>query len=144
MENWQAYLIIVYGILAAIFAIFGIVKSGSGKSYKRFWPLNAIGGFVWGDATIFGIFWVILSVISLLTKNWFLFELVFVCFWLVRSVGETIYWFLQQFSEAKREPPERIWFYRYIKSDAVWFIFQIWWQCICVISLVLLILLLRA
>ena len=140
MEKWQGVIVGAVGVLAAIFAIGGIVKID--KPYIRFWPLNVIGGFVWGDAIIFGTFWLVASILSLCLQNWFLFELIFLCFWLIRSAGETLYWFLQQFSVAKREPPEKIWFYKYIKSDAVWFIFQIWWQCICVVSLVLIILLL--
>ncbi len=141
MENWQGVIVGAMGVLAAVFIIGGIIKID--KSYKRFWPLNIIGGFVWGDAIVFGTFWLIASILSFCLQNWFLFELIFLCFWLIRSAGETLYWFLQQFSIAKREPPENIWFYRYIKSDAVWFTFQIWWQCICVTSLVLIILLLR-
>lgn len=143
MENWQTITITILVILAILFFIVGLINVKRGKAYQKFWPLNIIGAFVWGDAIIFGPFWIVSSVVSLWLKNWQLFEIIFLCFWLVRSLGETIYWFLQQFSEVKREPPERIWFYRFVKSDAVWFIFQIWWQCITIVSLVLLILLLR-
>lgn len=143
MENWQGYIIGVLGVLAAVFFVAGVLHVGKGKTYQKFWPLNLIGAFVWGDALVFGPFWIIASIIVLTQQDWWLFEIIFLSFWLVRSFGETVYWLNQQFSPIKREPPEKIWFYRFIKSDAVWFIFQIWWQCLSVVSLVLLILLIK-
>lgn len=131
------------GALAMGYTIVGFVKSRAGKSYGKFWPLNTIGGFVWGDALIFGPFWALASIITILMQDWWLFELIFLCFWLVRSVGETIYWLNQQYSDVIREKPEKSILYRFVKSNAVWFLMQIWWQCITVATLVLLILLLR-
>jgi len=143
MESWQLYLLIIYCALAIIFTITGLILSRRGKAYKKFWPLNLIGAFVWGDALIFGPFWILSSIIAMLAQRWFVFELIFLCFWLVRSFGETIYWFNQQFSSTIREKPETVIFYPLVKNNSVWFLMQIWWQCITAASLVLLILLLR-
>jgi len=140
MESWQLYLLIIYCALAIIFTITGLILSRRGKAYKKFWPLNLIGAFVWGDALIFGPFWILSSIIAMLAQRWFVFELIFLCFWLVRSFGETIYWFNQQFSSTIREKPETVIFYPLVKNNSVWFLMQIWWQCITAASLVLLIL----
>lgn len=144
MENWQQIIVWVVGGLAIGFAVAGFVKSRTGKAYGKFWLLNIIGAFVWGDAIIFGPFWAVASVIVIWMQSWWLFEIIFLCFWLVRSVGETIYWLNQQFSSVIREKPEKMLLHRFVKSNAVWFLMQIWWQCISVATLVLLILLLKS
>lgn len=140
---WQLLLISVIALLSIVFWIAGLVVSRRGKSYGKFWPLNLIGAFVWGDALVFGPFWILAAILCIALQNWWLFELIFLCFWLIRSLGETIYWFLQQFSNVVREKPEKVFFYPLVKNNSVWFLMQIWWQCISITALVLLILLLR-
>jgi hypothetical protein len=101
--------------------------------------LSWMGIFVWGDALIFGPFWFIASLFCLLLNDWLLFVLIIVTFWFIRSLGETIYWLNQQFSLIKRNPPEKMFGFSLCKNDAVYFFYQIFWQCITVVSLILLI-----
>lgn len=101
--------------------------------------LLVIGAFVWADAVVFSLFWIFVSLISLTMANWDIFCLFMVAFWLVRSIGESIYWFNQQFSTINRNPVNTLLFHQLFPSDSIWFVNQIFWQCITVISLVTLI-----
>jgi len=47
--------------------------------------------FVWGDAVIFGLFWTVALIVAWVLKDWYLFLLIVSVFWVVRSLGETIY-----------------------------------------------------
>jgi len=97
---------------------------------------NIFGAFVVGDMIVFGVFWVIAATVSFLLNDWILFLLIISSFWLIRSLGETIYWFNQQFSKVINNPPEKFFHYKFFKSDAVWWINQIFWQCITVVALI--------
>ena len=141
MMTWQSALVVSYAVLSGIFLVAGLVRCRRGRAYGRFLPLNFIGAFVWGDAVIFGLFWLITSSIILLYGSWWLFLLVLDAFWLVRSVGETIYWLNQQYSTLDRNPPRRLWFYPLFRDNSVWFVYQTFWQCLTVITFVLLLLL---
>jgi hypothetical protein len=143
MTSWQIVLLSAYAFVAGLFLIIGVIQNIQGKVYKGFLPLNLIGAFVWGDAIVFGLFWLVATLLVLAYGTWPIFLLIFLCFWLVRSVGETIYWFNQQFSTIHRNPPHKLWFYFLFKNDSVWFIYQIFWQCVSVTTLVLLLLLWR-
>jgi len=143
MTTWQAYVLLAYAFVAAGFLVSGLLQCRRGRAYGRFLPLNAIGAFVWGDAVVFGLFWLIVSSAILLYGSWWLFLLVLDAFWLVRSVGETIYWLNQQFSTLDRNPPRRLWFYPLFRDNSVWFVYQTFWQCVTVITFVLLLLLWR-
>lgn len=137
MENWQKIFVFLWGLSAFISSIKGFVECNNKKNAFGLTPfLNIFGAYVWGDAVIFGIFWTIVSAATLLLNDWILFLLIISVFWVVRSFGETIYWFNQQFSTIKRNPPENFWFYKYFHNDSVWFIQQITHQCITVISII--------
>lgn len=96
--------------------------------------LYPLGMYVWGDAVIFGAFWTGSAILSLLLADWVLFLLIFSTFWLVRSIGETMYWFNQQFSTVMREKPESHFIHKIFYNDSVWFVFQITNQCLTVIT----------
>lgn len=132
MTDPQRFFVIAYTIIAAYGSMRGIIESKNKNSMAETWFFWPFGGFVWADMVIFGIFWLIAGVASLLLNDWILFLLIISLFWLVRSVGETIYWLLQQFSTIKRNPPERMLLYKLFKNDAVWFVYQIFWQCMTV------------
>jgi hypothetical protein len=138
MEIWQKYIIIIYAIFAFTGSIKGFVESRKGRSYfKPKWGVyNLIGAFVWGDVLVFGIFWALASLASYFMNDWILFLLFISIFWLIRAWGETVYWLNQQFSSVVRVKPSDLWFYKYFKNDSVWFVYQIFWQCIMVISAV--------
>lgn len=134
----QRNLILIY----ATFAFIGFVKGFSEcknkkNSYGKAHIFNLIGAFVWGDAVVFGLFWALVSMAVLLLNDWVLFLLTLSVFWAVRSLGETIYWFNQQFSKVDRNSPEKFWFYKIFQNDSVWFVYQIYWQCVTVISIIL-------
>ncbi len=97
------------------------------------WPF---GIYVWGDAVVFGFFWFFASVVSIFLNDWLLFLLIVSVFWLVRSVGETIYWFNEQFSTVNRNDPRKLPFHTIFHNDSVWFIFQISNQCITVVTII--------
>ena len=52
--------------------------------------LNLLGVIAWGDAVVFGLFWVGVSLVTYLLHDWYLFLLIISVFWVVRSIGETI------------------------------------------------------
>lgn len=98
--------------------------------------LYLLGSFFWADAFIFSVFWILASLISLVLNSWQLFLLIISVFWLVRSLGEVKYWLNQQFSKINRNPPEKMRFSSYFEGDSIWFVYQIFWQCLTVFSLV--------
>ncbi len=144
ITNWQQYIILAYTAIAIVLGLFAIYKCRGGQSHQKFALLLLIGSFVWGDALIFSAFWALAGAIALFFDSWFLFQAIFLVFWLIRSAGETIYWLMQQFSNIIREKPEKVWTFRFVKSNAAWFLMQIWWQTITIASLVLLILLITS
>ncbi len=143
MTKLQTIFIAFFGILNLLLGLKGFVQcSRKANTYGITWGLFPLGIFVWGDAVIFGPFWAGASIVSLLLKDWLLFLLVFSVFWVVRSLGETIYWFNQQFSGTHRYPPEQLIGHKIFKGklieeyDAIWFVNQIAMQCLTVISLI--------
>ena len=124
--------LIFFTIYALSAFIFGLKQCRQQKAYTLTPFLNPLGAFVWGDAVVFGLFWFLSSLVLLLLQDWLLFWLIFSVFWLVRSLGEMIYWFNQQFSTLNRNPAEKLWLYKYFKNDSIWFVYQIFWQCVLV------------
>ncbi len=123
-----------------VFSFFTFIKAireckDNDNAFGRPYRLCEIyGSFVWADHVVFGFFWVIISGIVLLLQDFLLFLLIASVFWLVRSIGETIYWFLQQFHPRKGNDPKKFIFYPIFKNDSVWFINQIAWQCVTVLT----------
>jgi len=138
-SNWQQMIIVAFGLISLFFFLAGLYNCLKGKSYGKWWGLNIIGAFVWGDAIVFGLFWVIISIIFIFFQSWLWFLIVVCVFWFIRSIGETIYWFLNQFIPLKHNQPENFFFYRLVRNDSVYFIAQIWWQCMATVFLALLI-----
>ena len=136
MHTWQTYFVIFYAIFSLAGALLGYDRSKKGKTYVNDGIFNLIGAFVWADATVFGLFWVLACGVVLFLHSWILFLLLLSVFWLVRSVGETIYWFNQQFSTINRSIPENFYIYRIFGDDSVWFVWQIFWQCVSVVTLI--------
>ncbi len=141
MKFWQELFIVFYGLLGLIISIKGFIECYKKDNVHHetiylFW----LGIFVWGDAVVFGLFWFLISMLSVILKDWVLFLLFISVFWLVRSLGETFYWFNQQFSPLARWPKKRFdiidFLSKYFKDGSIWFIYQISWQCVTVISLI--------
>lgn len=98
--------------------------------------LSVLGMFVWGDVLVLSSFWVLVAGVSLMLQSWWLFLLLVSTFWLVRSLGETVYWFLQQFASQKRDKPDTLLGYNLVKNESIWFMYQVFWQCMTVVSVV--------
>lgn len=112
----------------------GIYHCRKGNSFGLIRKFSFLGIFVWGDALILSLFWSVTAVICLWLQDLWLFLSIVSIFWLVRSVGETFYWFLQQFASEKRDAPESLIGYNLVKNESIWFIYQVMWQCLTVIS----------
>lgn len=136
MSQLQFILIVLF-LCINIFLFFkGLHHCQRKNSFGLTRWLGWLGMFVWGDVVVLSVFWVIASVICLLLQDVLLFLLIVSVFWLVRSLGETMYWFLQQFALVKRDPPESLKGFGLVKNEAIWFMYQVMWQCITVVSII--------
>lgn len=136
MELWQQFIIILYGIIAFIAFISSFNACHRQKKSFEDTPVWSIffTGFVQADNVVFGLFWTAIAILTLLLNDWLLFLLTLSLFWLVRSLGETIYWFFHQFIPRGGNDPQKFWHYRFFHNDSVLFVNQIYWQCITVIT----------
>lgn len=140
MTTPQQLLLIVYLLVNLVVFSKGFFECKYKKNAFGLTPYLAIlGVFAWGDAVIFGLFWIGVSIVSLFFGNWYLFLLLLSLFWLIRSFGETIYWFNQQFSTVRMEwnKPEKLAFNSVFHNESIWYVYQIIWQCVSVVSLLL-------
>ncbi len=96
-----------------------------------------IGSFVWTDAIVFGLFFFLVSIFSIITNQFILFLLIVSIFWTVRSIGEQVYWFLEQFAPKHRNAPHTLWPVRWFKGEESWIVMQVTWLCISVVFVVL-------
>lgn len=144
MNTFQLSATIVYGLISLLAFIKGFYEVyKKNNPFGEALPLSFLGIFVWGDATIIGLFGFLASLICLLISDWILFLLIISIFWVIRSLGEIIYWINQQFSPIVRNPPDTLLGYKLFKNDSIWFIYQLYWQMVMVASIVFSILLIR-
>lgn len=138
MTPWQLITVLIYGIISLIGFFLALQECKTKKRAYNHPPkiYGFFGAFVWADLVMFGLFWTFVSGISLILNDWILFLLSISLFWLVRSIGETLYWFHQQFTPRTGNEPEKFWFHRIFHNDSVWFIYQIYWQCITVVTII--------
>jgi ABC-type branched-subunit amino acid transport system permease subunit len=134
MFTQYIYFIGIISIISLTIFSLGAYYSKTSRSFSKTPYLFPFGIFVWGDAVIFGLFWFLSSFVTFLLHDWILFLLIISTFWVVRSLGETIYWLLQQFSQINRNPPHKLLGYKIFKNDSIWFIYQIVWQSLTVFS----------
>lgn len=110
--------------------------------WEAMWKQNAfgvtpwllpLGIYVWGDGVILSLYWLVLGIVS-----WWCGGLVFGlgagAFWMVRSMGEVHYWMLEQFVDNKRNKPQDLFGYQWVRSEAIYFYYQLVNQVILVIS----------
>lgn len=137
MQPVQQMVVVLFGLVNLFFFSKGFYESYKKKNaYGMTYLLFPFSIFVWGDAVVFGLFWTVVSVSVLLLQDWILFLLFLSLFYLIRSIGETIYWFNQQFSKVIRCDPEKYWTHKIFHNDSVWFVFQTVHQCITVVTLI--------
>lgn len=131
-------LIVFLGIISLIFLCKGLHEIKYRKNAYGLTPyLFFLGSFVWGDIIVLGPFWLAVSILSLFFNDWYLFLLIISIFWSVRSLGESIYWLNEQFAAKNRNLPHTLNFHKLFQSDAIWFIYQLFWQCVLVVSVIL-------
>ncbi len=139
MTFWQNVVVFIYASVNFVVFLKGFYESKYKKNAYGLTPfLQFLGIFAWGDAVVFGLFWMISSTVTLFLKDWYLFLLIVSVFWVVRSIGETIYWFNQQFSSKTYEwnKPENLPWHSIFHNDSVWYVHQIIWQCTTVASVI--------
>jgi hypothetical protein len=137
MQSWQQLIILVYALLNLGVFLKGYDECKFRKNAYGLTPhLILLGVIAWGDAVIFGPFWIVASLTSYLLNDWYLFLLIISVFWMVRRLGETIYWFNQQFSTINRNPPKKLPFHYIFHNDSIWYVHQIFWQCVTVVSII--------
>ena len=138
MQDWQQLVIIGYILLGLLGTYIGYRKSRFEKDYYRsFVGIFAIyGAFVWADIILFGIFWAIFGLVAIILKSWIFFLLSLSLFWLVRGLGETIYWFNQQFSTFDPTLIHKRGIFKIFDNDKYTsrFMMQVFSQCITVAS----------
>jgi hypothetical protein len=130
-------LILVFALFALLIGLKGFYESTKKQNSFKLTPyLFWMGIFVWGDAVVFGLLWFLIGLLSYLFNDYWLFFLSVSVFWLVRSIGETIYWINEQFVETHRNQAQNLWGHSFFNNDSIFFIYQIFWQCISVISVI--------
>lgn len=133
-------ILILFVLFLNIFTTYRALQASKSKTTILARPskfCEPFGSFVWADHVLFGPFWIIISLVTFLLQDVLLFSLIFAVFWVIRSGGETLYWFFQQFHPRIGNEPEKFWINKHVPGEAVWFMHQIFWQCITVIAVIL-------
>lgn len=137
MTLQQQYIVMFYAAVSVLVFLVGLYQSFVKKNSYGLVPwLIPLGMFVWGDAIIICLFWIIISAVAIVLQDWLLFLLIVSVFWVVRNIGEAIFWFNQQFSQKIIYPPEILPGYSLVKNESIWFIYQIINQCFAVVFIV--------
>lgn len=134
MFFWQNILVFLFGLYSLSGFLLGLKHRKNPLSLCN--TFNPIGAFVWVDAVVFGLFFSLVSLFCLVFSQWMLFLLITSVFWTVRSIGEQIYWFHEQFASKHRNSPHTLWPYRWFKGEEVWIVMQIFWQCVAVVGII--------
>lgn len=140
MNSLQSSIVIGFFAYSLLCSTIGILECRK-KNYRGqkgaliFYPL---GAYVFADAAILGPFWVISTAVLLYFNNWWLFWTYYFVFLSIRNLGETTYWFNQQFSNIERNPGKERWLWKYFQDEhTVHFVYQVMWQCATVAPVVL-------
>lgn len=141
--NIALFIWIMLNLTFAFLAFCNVRNSGEEVTFIPWaYPL---GAFVWEDLLIFSLYNIVASLVILIIKD-FRFIIVFpLAFWLIRSLGETLYWFLQQFNQPASYPhSEYDWnkggwvrsIFGDLSDQKYFIIYQITWQVASVMCLV--------
>ncbi len=137
MEIWQGSIIIFIFLYSTLCFLLGLRNSYSKKNpfgLTRYFSF--LGAFVWVDAVTFGAFFALSSLIAFVLQDFTLLLLIYSVFWAVRSIGESIYWFLEQFANPHRNKPETLKGHKIFPGESIYIHYQIFWQCVSVISII--------
>lgn len=137
MSQPQFTISFVFFLLLFAIIFLGLKHSKNGNTNRETPWLFWMGAFVWADAVVLGIFWLMTLLVAIVFLNdWLLFWLIYSIFWMVRAFGEIIYWLNEQFASKHRNPPKKFWIYKIFPNESVWFVLQVYWQCLLVLSIV--------
>ncbi len=136
MNICQTLFLAVFFLYSLFGFLIGLRQSKKGNTNEECPYFYLLGAFVMADVVIFGIFWMLVIMATFCIADWLLFPVVLSVFWVVRSGGEVLYWLNEQFAVNHRNKPNKFWFYAYFPNESVWFVLQIYWQCVLVVSLV--------
>lgn len=103
--NLAMTLLTTFFILLFYFSYRKVLRSGERFGIIYHWAFW-LGSFVWEDLMVFSIYHAIASVATLIFHDIRIFFLMIGIFWVIRSVGESIYFFLQQFHLPRHYPHE--------------------------------------
>jgi len=144
--------IFFWGILNLTLSLLSFYKIKQNKKqceFIYFWG-SLFGAFVWEDLFIFALYNFLTVIAAFLLTDLRVILLTFIVFWVVRSAGETLYFFLQQFIEPKHHPHNISNHFNTLKKlfgniseQKCMIIMQVCFQLITVTSLVALIYLLK-
>lgn len=138
MYFWQFFILLFVTAYSLAAFFLGFRNTYSKKNpYGLATLFNPLGAFVWVDAVVFGAFFFFASLISIIAGNFILFCVVYSVFWVIRSVGEQIYWFFEQFAQKHRNPPQTLKMSRFFPGESIWVYYQIFWQCVSVAAIIL-------
>ncbi len=138
MALWQQLFIAGYSLVNLFVFVLGWNQSVKHKNaFGLATPFQFLGIFVWGDALVIGFFWIFSSLIFLFFNDWIGFLLTAAVFWSVRSLGEIIYWINEQFAVKHRNAPDKLLLHSKLGNDSVWFVYQIFWQCVLAVSIII-------
>jgi hypothetical protein len=127
---------LIYSALSLAGLAYGLYKVRFKKdTYGEAGLFFLIGAFVWADAVVLGTFGLLMGITAYFSGPIFL-GLILSVFWTVRSGGEVVYWLNQQFSGKEGNSPDKFIIYKFFKDDSVWFINQVLWQCVMVVSII--------
>jgi len=132
----MAQLLTLFIIANIVIWIIAIYKTSFQHQPFHITPLLApLGIFVWGDSVIFSFFWFASASLCLYLNDFILFGLTFSVFWVIRGLGETIYWISEQFATNHRNHPHTLIGSRIFPQDSIHFAYQIIAQTITIIAI---------
>lgn len=128
-------IVLAYSVLCLVS---GLWHTRKGNYHGEAFPFHPLGAYVWADAVVFGLFWTVSTIVLYKIGDWNLFWAYYFVFSAVRYLGETIYWFNEQFAGKKLEDTKKKWPYRFFKDEkVVRFTYQTIAQCLTVVSVIL-------
>ncbi|RJR26825.1 hypothetical protein C4561_03530 [candidate division WWE3 bacterium] len=87
----------------SLFAVSKIRRNSNECEFIWWWAFP-IGAFVWEDVFVLGLLHAGMAGLALYLGRPEIWIVFFLIFWLIRSVGETLYFFLQQFIQPRHHP----------------------------------------
>lgn len=140
-RNYRKILQVIVAISAvsAIISAFQIAQGNfAGFEPLLYWFGLPYGSFIWGDLLVFSLLWLAISLVLLKIENPRFFWIAFFAFWAVRSSGEAMYWFIQQFNPKSIPWPQlfpRVWILKGLSNKEFWVFNQVTHQSIAIASI---------